>query len=82
MVPVPFRAAQKSVSMIISKFPYFLMWAVIAFVLLALFDGLALALLPHKIGSLAGVLINSVVLRPFLIVLQTQVYMSKYTILD
>ena len=78
----PYRAAQKSVSMIISKFPYFLLWLVIAFVLLALFDGLSLALLPHKVGSLVVLLLNSLLLMPFLIVLQTQIHMSKYTILD
>ena len=78
----PFRAAQKSVSMVISKLPYFLLWLVIAFALLALFDGLALAFLPHKIGSLVVLLLNSLLLMPFLIVLQTQIHMSKYTILD
>ena len=78
----PFRAAQKSVSMVISKFPYFLMWLAIAFLLLALFDGLSLALLPHKVGSLVVLLLNSLLLMPFLIVLQTQIHMSKYTILD
>jgi len=78
----PYRAAQKSVSMILSKLPYFLLWLVIAFALLALFDAAALALLPHKMGSLAVLLLNSLLLMPFLIVLQTQIYMSKYTILD
>ena len=78
----PFRAAQKSVSMVINKLPYFLLWLVIAFVLLALFDGLSLALLPHKVGSLVVLLLNSLLLMPFLIVLQTQIHMSKYTILD
>jgi len=78
----PFRAAQKSVSMVISKLPYFLLWLVIAFVLLAVFDAAALSLLPHKVGSLAVLLLNSLLLMPFLIVLQTQIYMSKYTILD
>jgi len=78
----PYRAAQKSVAMVISKLPYFLLWAVIAFVLLAVFDFAALALLPHKVGSLAVLLLNSLLLMPFLIVLQTQIYMSKYTILD
>jgi len=78
----PYRAAQKSVSMILSKLPYFLLWLVIAFALLALLDAAALALLPHKMGSLAVLLLNSLLLMPFLIVLQTQIYMSKYTILD
>lgn len=78
----PYRAAQKSVSMIISKLPYFLLWLAIAFVLLSVFDFAALALLPHSMGSLAVLLLNSLLLMPFLIVLQTQIYMSKYTILD
>ena len=78
----PFRAAQKSLSMVISKLPYFLLWLAISFVLLSVFDALALALLPHKVGSLAVLLLNSLLLMPFLIVLQTQIHMSKYTILD
>ena len=78
----PYRAAQKSVSMVISKLPYFLLWLAIALVLLSAIDFAALALLPHSTGSLAVLLLNSLLLMPFLIVLQTQIYMSKYTILD
>jgi hypothetical protein len=78
----PYRAAQKSVSMVISKLPYFLLWLAIALVLLSAIDFAALALLPHSTGSLAVLLLNSILLMPFLIVLQTQIYMSKYTILD
>jgi hypothetical protein len=55
---------------------------VISFVLLAVLDAIALALFPHKVGSLVVLLLNSLLLMPFLIVLQTQIYMSKYTILD
>ena len=78
----PYRAAQKSVSMVISKLTYFLLWLAIALVLLSAIDFAALALLPHSTGSLAVLLLNSLLLMPFLIVLQTQIYMSKYTILD
>ena len=78
----PFRAAQRSFNMVFAKFDAFLLWVAISIVLLSALDLVFLSLLPHKIGSLAVVLINSVVLMPFLIVLQTQVYMSKYTILD
>ena len=78
----PFRAAQKSFGMVFSKLPYFALWCVIAIVLLSLLDIIFLNLLPHKIGSLAVLLINSLIVMPFLIVFQTQVYMSKYTILD
>ncbi len=78
----PFRAAQRSFGMIFSKLNYFVIWLAIAFVLLSLMDGILLWLLPHKFGSLAVLLINSMVLMPFLIVLQTQIYLSKYSILD
>jgi hypothetical protein len=78
----PFRAAQRSFSMVFAKFDAFLLWIGISIVLLSVLDVVFLSLLPHKIGSLAVVLINSLVLMPFLIVLQTQIYMSKYTILD
>ena len=78
----PFRAAEKSFRMVFSKFPYFLLWMGIAFVLLSALDLLFLGVLPHKIGSLAVLVLNSMVLMPFLIVLQTEIYLSKYTILD
>ena len=84
----PFRAAEKSFKMVFSKFHYFIMWIAIAFVLLSLLDLIFLnlgAILPvstHKIGSLAVLIINSLFLMPFLIVLQTEIYISKYTILD
>lgn len=78
----PFRAAQKSFSMVFSKLHYFILWVVSALFLLSLLDFAALSLLPHKAGSLAVLLVNSLVLMPILIVLQTQIYMSKYTILD
>lgn len=78
----PFRAAQKSFGMVFSKLPYFLLWCAISIVLLSILDVIFLNILPHKVGSLAVLLLNSLVIMPFLIVLQTQVYLSKYTILD
>jgi len=78
----PWRAAEKSFKMVFSKLPYFLLWLAISFVLLSLLDVIFLSLLPHKLGSLAVLILNSLVLMPFLIVLQTEIYLSKYTILD
>lgn len=78
----PFRAAQKSFGMIFAKFPYFALWLAISFILLCVLDFVFLTILPHKIGSLGVLLVNSLVLLPFLTVLQTQIYLSKYTILD
>ena len=77
----PFRAAEKSFKMVFSKLPYFLLWLVIGFVLLSVLDVVFLSALPHKVGSLAVLVLNSLVLMPFLIVLQTEIYLSKYTIL-
>lgn len=78
----PFRAAEKSFKMVFSKLPYFALWLAISFVLLSLLDVIFLTFLEHKIGSLVVLLLNSMVLMPFLIVLQTQIYLSKYAILD
>ncbi|MCX8195140.1 MAG: hypothetical protein N3G22_03490 [Candidatus Micrarchaeota archaeon] len=78
----PFRAAEKSFKMVFSKFHYFLLWLLIAFVLLSVSDFVALNFFEHRVGSLLVLLLNSLVLMPFLIVLQTQIYLSKYTILD
>ena len=78
----PFRAAQKSFGMVFSKLPYFAFWCIIAIIILSALDLLFLNILPHKMGSLAVLLLNSLVVMPFLIVFQTQAYLSKYTILD
>ncbi|MEM4348342.1 MAG: hypothetical protein QXN37_02120 [Candidatus Anstonellaceae archaeon] len=78
----PFRAAEKSFNMIFSKFHYFLLWNIIGITLLSLVNVIFLSMLPHKLGSLVVLVINSLVVMPFLVVLQTQMYLSKYTILD
>jgi hypothetical protein len=77
----PFRAAEKSIRIFISKFPYIIWWFAIAFVSLVIVHSLFLFILPHGIAPIATMVINALVLMPFLIVLQTQVYLSKYTIL-
>jgi len=77
----PGRAIEKSIGIVVSKFPYFLLWLLIAFVILSVLDFVALAIIPHEFATILVVLFNSVILLPFLIVLQTQIYISKYTIL-
>ena len=112
----PGRAIEKSIQMIISKLPNFLMWLAIAFVLLSIPDfifltvlsnstatailsatGPTLASLPsvlgdgivflvkaifsHELATTLLIVLNSLFILPFLIVLQTQIYISKYTIL-
>jgi hypothetical protein len=73
----PFRAAQKSFSMVFSKIHYFALWLIAALLLLSILDIAALSLLPHKMGSFAVLLLNSLLLMPMLIVFQTQIYMIK-----
>ncbi len=77
----PWRAIQKSVNYSISKMPLFLMWLFIGFAMLAINEFVFYALLPQPYSTYIVLFINSVVTMPFLIVLSTQVYMSKYTIL-
>lgn len=77
----PWRALEKSVSMVFSKLFYFIIWLVIGFFLLSFFDLVLLALFPHGVGSFLMLIVNSVLILPYLVVLQTQMYMSKYSIL-
>ena len=77
----PWRALEKSVSMIFSKFFYFMIWLLIGFVLLSFFDLVLLSLFPTGVGSLLMLAVNSIFILPYLVVLQTQMYMTKYTIL-
>ncbi|MBM3229576.1 hypothetical protein FJZ26_04035 [Candidatus Parvarchaeota archaeon] len=77
----PIRAIEKSLSFAISKFPLFLLWLVVGFALIAIPEYLILELLSHSLATYVLLLLNTLVVMPFLIVLQTQVYVSKYTIL-
>ncbi len=77
----PWRAIQKSVSYSLSKLPLFVMWLVVGFLMLALNELVFYALIPQPYSTYVVLFINSVIIMPFLIVLSTQVYLSKYTIL-
>lgn len=77
----PNSAVRMSLSVLKMRFMYFLLWIVIGVVALAVLDGLLLAIIPHTLAEYAVLIINSVVVLPFLVVLQTQIYLSKYTII-
>lgn len=77
----PWRAIQKSVSYSISKLPLFLLWLVLGFAMLALNELVFYSILPQPYSTYVAMFINAVIIMPFLIVLSTQVYLSKYTIL-
>lgn len=71
------QALDSSVSMVRKKFPEVFLWMLIGTVLLTLSE-LVLFLLPHPIGTIAVLLVNSLVVLPFLIIYQAQIYMGKY----
>jgi hypothetical protein len=78
----PFRAVQASLNHIRGKPTLFLVWLVIAIVSLVALDA-AFILLKGAIPFARYILliINSLVIVPFLIVLQAQIYLTKYSIL-
>ncbi|MFH1448725.1 MAG: hypothetical protein ABIG39_07725 [Candidatus Micrarchaeota archaeon] len=78
----PFRAVQASFRHIYRKPMLFFIWMLIAFIALMSLDILSVVLkdsLPF--GRYLFLVVNSVILLPFLIVFQTQIYLTKYTIL-
>ena len=78
----PFRAMQRSVETIISKLPLVILWNVIALILLVIIDVIFLWLIPHPFASWLVLLVNSIIILPYLVVLLAQIYISKYTILE
>jgi len=71
-------AIRKSVGMALSKPGSILFWAFIGLFSLSFTKILADVILPHTISPYAVFLFNSLFLLPFLIILQTQLYMEKY----
>ncbi|VVB57893.1 Uncharacterised protein [Candidatus Anstonella stagnisolia] len=78
----PWRALEKSVEITFSKLHYVALWVVLSLIVLSVVDGLSLFLLPQGIGTWVAVVLNALVLMPFLIVMLAQIYMSKYTIIS
>jgi len=71
-------AIRKSVSMALRKPWFIVLWSLIGLVSLSIVKILADFILPHSLSSYAVFLFNSLFLLPFLIILQTQMYMEKY----
>jgi len=75
----PFRAIEASFNSVKRRPELFLLWVVIAVVSLSLVELIVLALLQqHKLAQLIALVLNSLFIFPFLVVLQTQIYMAKY----
>ncbi|MEM3555929.1 MAG: hypothetical protein QXF56_04395 [Candidatus Micrarchaeia archaeon] len=78
----PTEAMRMSLYMIKNKFALFLLWLVIGFILLTAVD-IVFIILSGAIpwGRYVVLVLNSLFIMPFLIILQTQMYLTKYTIL-
>ena len=78
----PTEAMKMSLYMIKNKFVLFILWLAVGFVMLSVLDTILIALsdvIPW--GRYIVLVLNSMVVMPFLIILQTQIYLTKYTIL-
>jgi len=77
----PARAFEVNLRMLSGKPLLFLAWLAIGFVLLSLASALSLSLLPHPLAQYAVLVANALVILPFLTVMQTQMYLTKYTLI-
>ena len=58
--------------------PLVLVWAVFGLLLITVLGIVSFAILPVGFSSFFILLINSLLILPYLIILQTQMYMEKY----
>ena len=78
----PTDAMRNSLYMIKNKFGLFILWLVLGFILLSAVDLVLIILTNYIAWSRYVVLVlNSMVIMPFLVIMQTQIYLTKYTIL-
>ncbi|MEM4390156.1 MAG: hypothetical protein QXG98_05875 [Candidatus Micrarchaeia archaeon] len=77
----PGRAFEVSLRMLFGKPMLFVAWLATGFVLLSLTSLASLSLFPHPLAQYIVLVINALVVLPFLTVMQTQMYLTKYTLL-
>jgi hypothetical protein len=71
-------AISKSIRMALKKPGFVIAWSVIGLVSLSILKLVFDLVLPHSIAPFAVLFFNSLFILPYLIVLQTQMYMEKY----
>lgn len=76
------EAVRMSLYMIKNKFALFVLWLLVGFIMLTVIDILFITLSGYIAwGRYIVLVLNSLIVMPFLIILQTQIYLTKYTIL-
>jgi len=72
------RAMKRSAKMAMEKPIYVFLWAVTGFVMISITELVGLLLFSSPFGQFFVLLVNSFFILPFLVVLQTMMYMEKY----
>lgn len=75
------RSMQASVKFFSKRLDYFLVWLVIAIVLITLFDAIFIAASGTAISRYAMLVFSSLFILPFLVLLQGELYMSRFKLL-
>ncbi|MCL5679948.1 MAG: hypothetical protein M1465_01220 [Candidatus Marsarchaeota archaeon] len=77
----PLRAIRYSMHFIKTKFGYFILWVLVSFVLLSIVDSIPILGSGSAASMYASLLIDSFIVLPFLIVLQSETYIRRFNIL-
>ena len=75
------RAMMASLRFVVKRFDYFLLWLAIAIVLITLFDFVFIAATGTLLSRYIMVVFNSLFILPFLVVLQSEMYMKRFALL-
>ncbi|MEM0154731.1 MAG: hypothetical protein QW814_02765, partial [Methanothrix sp.] len=76
------RAIRHSLSFMKNHFKYFVLWVLVSFVLLSLVDYISIIGSGSYISMYASLIIDSFIVLPFLIVLQSESYIRRFKILS
>jgi len=75
------RAMNMSTRFFITRLHYFLLWLVIAIILVSVFDFIFIAISGTFLSRFIMFIFNSLFILPFLVVLQSQSYMNRFSLL-
>ncbi len=75
------RSMRSSLRFFIKRFDYFLLWLVIAIVGITAFDFIFIAASGTILSRYAMLIFNSLFILPFLVVIQSQMYMKRFPLL-
>ena len=75
------RAIKASARFIVGRFDYFVLWLVIAIALLTVFDFIFIAIGGSVLSRYLMLIVNSLFILPFLVLLQSELYMKRFKLL-